>query len=97
MALKLQNADGNLFFELNMMWVPEDFFIGDVKDVAGSRHLIFATAQQLELLRKTKRWFMDGTFIVVAPLYSIKFYQMYSIHAFVRHEKCIKQVKLVLY
>ncbi len=41
----------------------DDFFIGDVR-VDDARHLLFATPFQLDILKKSKRWFMDGTFKV---------------------------------
>ena len=55
------------------------------------RHLIFATQQQLDLLACAKTWYMDATFKVVRP----PFTQLFSIHAFVRHDNSLKQVPLV--
>jgi hypothetical protein len=45
----------------------EDFLIGDV-GVEGARHLLFSTPFQLEILKRSKRWFMDGTFKVILKL-----------------------------
>ncbi|XP_069109624.1 uncharacterized protein [Argopecten irradians] len=39
------------------------FVIGDVW-VDNQRHILFATAQQLDLLRQARRWYLDGTFKV---------------------------------
>lgn len=62
----------------------------DVK-VGDERHLIFATKDQLQLLGKAKQWFIDGTFKVVrAP-----FYQILSIHSFVRSGEECKMIPLV--
>ena len=44
------------------------------------RHLLFASRNQLALLKNAKRWYMDGSFIILSsPLY-----QLYSLHEFVR-------------
>ena len=48
------------------------------------------TDHQLHLLKRAKRWFLDGTFrIVKAP-----FMQMWSIHAMIRVKEEMKQVPL---
>ena len=41
----------------------EEFLVADIR-VDRERHLIFASPEQLRLLKQTKRWFMDGTFRV---------------------------------
>ena len=41
----------------------EEFLVADMR-VDRERHLIFASPEQLRLLKQTKRWFMDGTFKV---------------------------------
>jgi hypothetical protein len=53
-----------------------------------ARDSIFATDQQLHLLRKDKRWYGDGTFFVCPT----PFYQVFGIHAFIRHGNLDKQV-----
>lgn len=56
----------------------------------GARHIIFGTQNQLDLLRLAKRWFLDGTFKVVkAP-----FYQLHTIHVFIKNGDDEKQVPL---
>lgn len=80
----------NLDFELNEDHVPGDFLRSDVK-VDGRRHLVFATENMLNLLTKSKVWYIDGTFKVVKD----PFTQLLTIHAFVRCGESIKQVPLV--
>ncbi|XP_060560917.1 uncharacterized protein LOC132720740 [Ruditapes philippinarum] len=50
-----------------------------------------ATADQLQILKQATRWFIDGTFKLVKR----PFYQLMSIHAFVRKDDSAKQVPLV--
>jgi len=59
--------------------------------VGGRRHLLFASANQLRLLAKAKRWYIDGTFKVVRE----PFKQLWSIHAFIRQDDNTKQIPLV--
>lgn len=40
-----------------------DFLIADLR-FEDARHLVFGTEHQLEILRQSKRWFIDGTFKV---------------------------------
>lgn len=77
----------DLDFEICEDHIPADFLQADVK-VDERRHLIFATKNMLNLLTRSKTWYVDGTFKVVkAP-----FTQLFTIHAFVRSGECIKQI-----
>ena len=77
---------------LDYDYMPSDFLIFFQKDILVSekRHLLFATAHQLELLKKSRRWYLDGIFKVVkAP-----FTQLMSIHAFIKQGDTQKQLPL---
>ncbi|KAJ8307785.1 hypothetical protein KUTeg_014662 [Tegillarca granosa] len=79
-----------LLLQIAQNYIPDGFLRADVK-VGDERHLIFATKDQLQLLGKAKQWFIDGTFKVVrAP-----FYQILSIHSFVRSGEECKMIPLV--
>ena len=67
--------------------VPENFLQADVK-IRGRRHLMFATAEQLQLLSSAKTWYVDGTF----KLCRAPFTQLFSINVFVRQGDHAKQV-----
>ena len=68
----------------------DDFLIGDLRP-DGQRHLMFATQFQLQLLRRAKRWFMDGTFKVATTPFS----QLFTINAFIKIDDDSKQFPLV--
>ncbi|OWF49877.1 hypothetical protein KP79_PYT25715 [Mizuhopecten yessoensis] len=68
----------------------EDFLMGDIR-VDGERHITFGTPTQQELLRRAKRWYLDGTFKVVRR----PFVSLYSLHAFIQQEDSMKQVPLI--
>ena len=79
----------DLNFELDQNHIPEKFKTCDVR-LNRRRHVILATANQLDLLSRAKTWYVDGTFKVVrAP-----FAQLASIHAFIKKEGHLKQVAL---
>ncbi|XP_063441920.1 uncharacterized protein LOC134722239 [Mytilus trossulus] len=79
----------DLEFELDLDFIPPGFLQRDIH-VDSKRHLLFATTAQLTVLEKAQRWFIDGTFkIVAAP-----FYQLLSIHAFITANNCTKSVPL---
>ncbi|KAI8506947.1 hypothetical protein Bbelb_153860 [Branchiostoma belcheri] len=83
----------DLDFELDEEYIQEDFLVRDI-DVStattSARHILFATPYQLRLLAQARRWYIDSTFKVVrAP-----FYQLFSVHAFIRSGDVIKQVPL---
>ena len=62
-----------------------------VLQVDGERQLILATDAQLNLLAGAKRWYADGTFKVVRK----PFYQLWTIHAFLRKNDNVKQFPLL--
>lgn len=69
--------------------IDEPFLRRDVI-VGTSRHLIFATTKQLELLSNAKTWYIDGTFKVISK----PFYQLLSVHGFVKSGEDVKQLPL---
>ncbi|KAL5021166.1 hypothetical protein ScPMuIL_000321 [Solemya velum] len=66
--------------------VPPDFIRSDIH-INGARHIIFATDEQLRLLSDTWTWYLDATFKVVRK----PFYQLISIHAFLKSGECTRQ------
>ena len=66
------------------------FLQADIR-VNARRHLLFSTSEQLELLVRSKRLFLDGTFKIVRK----PFTQLYSIHTFIESGESVKQVPLV--
>ena len=54
----------DLDFDLDVNYIPQDFYRGDVK-VDGRRHMILATEHQMALLASCKTWYVDATFSVV--------------------------------
>ena len=68
-----------LQFEMNHSCIPEDFLKTDIND-GESRHIIFATAEQLKRLANAVTWYVDGTFKIV----KLPFVQMFSVHVFVK-------------
>ena len=81
----------NLNFELDDNYIPKEFLQKDIA-ITGGRHLIFATSEQLALLKNARTWYVDATFRVVLK----PFYQLFGIHAFVKGiEGNIKKVPLV--
>ena len=79
----------SLVFEVQEDHIPADFLKGDVIK-HGGRHLIFATGEQLRLLRKAKSWYIDQTFKCCQH----PFKQLLTISAFVCSEDDAKQVPL---
>ncbi|XP_052233655.1 uncharacterized protein LOC127846443 [Dreissena polymorpha] len=80
----------SLDFEVDTDFIGDRFLRGDER-VDGERHLIFASDDQLSRLQQSNRWFVDGTFHVVRK----PFYQLLSVHAFLRHEDCLKIIMLL--
>ena len=57
----------------------------------GRRHLIFASERQLEVLSKSKTWYIDATF----KLCRHPFTQLLTVNAFVKNDDHVKQVPLL--
>ncbi|XP_074658278.1 uncharacterized protein LOC141911197 isoform X2 [Tubulanus polymorphus] len=54
----------DLHFHLETEFIAEGFFRKDIS-VDYRRHVIFATDKQVDILKASKRWYMDATFKVV--------------------------------
>ncbi|CAD5126881.1 DgyrCDS14905 [Dimorphilus gyrociliatus] len=80
----------NIMFELNLNEIPDNFFLKDIKGKK-SRNMMFATDHQIKLLKHCKIWFIDATFKIVRK----PFYQLFTIHGFIRKEGEYKQVPLM--
>ena len=76
-------------FEIDQDFV-EGFLKADVH-TDSRRILLFADENQMRVLYKAKRWYCDGTFRVVKD----PFYQLFTVHAFVKKEGNIEQVPLM--
>ncbi|XP_053384651.1 uncharacterized protein LOC123549348 [Mercenaria mercenaria] len=76
-------------FEINPTFIGPDFVADDIR-VDDQRHIFLATTPQLQQLKQARRWFLDGTFKLVKR----PFYQLMSVHAFVRKGEDAKQVPL---
>jgi hypothetical protein len=77
-------------FELVKKVLPKEFEVHDINSKKLGRALVFFTEHQMELLKRAKRWFLDGTFrIAKSP-----FMQLWSIHAMIRVKNEMKQVPL---
>ena len=59
--------------------------------IRGRRHLIFASDQQLQVLSKSKSWYVDATFKLCRHPFS----QLWTVNAFVKNDDHVKQVPLV--
>lgn len=88
----------NLDFELNMEFldknedIPDNFFRGDIR-VVRARHMMFASDAQLKLLKKAKILYFDATFKVAQK----PFYQLLSVHVFIKSGEHIKQVPVAFF
>lgn len=80
----------DLGFDLDSNHLPPNFLVGDVRRRSGSRHIIFSTSEQRGYLAAAKTWYVDGTFYVVKP----PFYQLFTVHAFVKSDGNVKQLPL---
>ena len=77
-------------FQLAADFLPADFLVADIR-MDDARHIVMATAEQLNYLCQIKNWYADGTFKVVR----LPFKQLWSIHGFVVHDGQAIQVPLV--
>jgi len=50
--------------QINYDFLPDNFLRKGVT-VGNSRHIIFASDRQLDVLASSKVWYMDGTFKIV--------------------------------
>ena len=80
----------DLDFVLDETHLHEDFLQADV-EARNRPHLVFAVAEQLELLSKARTWYIDETFKVVRQ----PFTQLLTVNAFVRSGDAAKQEPLV--
>jgi hypothetical protein len=76
--------------QIDRDFIGDNFILDDIR-IDDQRHLIFGTSGQLQQLKQSKRWFIDGTFKLVKK----PFYQLCTIHAFVKKGDDVKQVPLV--
>lgn len=80
---------------LEFEWVEEALpsaFKQQELRVGTARHVFFFTAFMLTLLQKCSTWYVAATFKAVQK----PFYQLWSIHTFVRQNSCLKQVPVLL-
>ncbi|XP_045181920.1 uncharacterized protein LOC123540737 [Mercenaria mercenaria] len=83
----------DLGFTINHEYLEaQDFIVGDIR-VDSARHILLATPKQREILRTTRRWFMDGTFKVIDVPFQGG--QLMSIHGFVQSDGVMKQLPLM--
>jgi len=77
-------------FNLEERNLPDGFLQKDIS-TTNSRHIMLATRQQLKLLCKAKKWYIDATFKLVRAPFS----QLLSINAFTRSGENTKQIPLL--
>ncbi|KAK3086339.1 hypothetical protein FSP39_017052 [Pinctada imbricata] len=81
----------DLTFDIDHSYLEdENFFRGDLR-VDTARHIIYASKTQLDLLETARQWYLDGTFKIIHK----PFPQLFTIHAFIQKESCMKQVPLL--
>jgi len=72
-----------------MDFIPNGFLQKDIQ-VDTKSHILFATDDQLTVLKKAQRWFVNGTFKIVKE----PFTQLLTIHAFITANNSTKMVPL---
>ncbi|MPC63687.1 hypothetical protein E2C01_057789 [Portunus trituberculatus] len=50
---------------LAVNFIPDEFLVDDIRTVCGQRHLLFSTPEQLDVLSKAKKWYIDAAFKIV--------------------------------
>jgi len=80
----------DLDFTLDESSISEGFLQKDLQ-IDGQRHIILATALQLQHLAQSKVWYIDGTFKVARE----PFIQLFSIRSFIKSGETMKQVLCV--
>ena len=76
-------------FNLSQQKIPEGFLVKDIW-VDKHRSIILATPTQLQMLKKSKTWYIDATFSLVR-----KPFKQITINCFIKSENSIKQVPLL--
>ncbi|XP_033104055.1 uncharacterized protein LOC117106742 [Anneissia japonica] len=87
--LSRPNHPSDLRFNLDEEHIAPSFLQDDIA-VDGGRHILFATAHMLDMLGRSRVWFLDGTFKCVRE----PFYQLFSVYSFIRSGTTEKQVPL---
>ena len=71
--------------------IPDGFLQRDIRnDSETRRHIVFASVQQLQLICNAKVWYADATFQLVKQSFT-----QLSLHIFLKHGDCTKQVPLL--
>ena len=89
----LPDSVKDLNFNLDSQQIPDGFLQGDihttgVDSTPDSRHIIFATAEQLKRMGEQKVWYIDATFKIVKK----PFMQLFSVHVIIKSGDCMKQI-----
>ncbi|CAL4060115.1 unnamed protein product [Meganyctiphanes norvegica] len=78
----LPDSVKDLNFNLDSQQIPDGFLQGDihttgVDSTPGSRHIIFATTEQLKRMGEQKVWYIDATFKIVKAIHATVFNTCY--------------------
>lgn len=85
----------SLFFDLEFESIPHSFFRGEVvveSEEETHRHLIFASDEQIQLLKAAKTWYLDR---ICCSIVRDPFVQILSFHMPVKYYKTWKQIPLL--